>query len=166
MNGSYIIRPFAAAEAITYKSIRLEALLAEPGMFGNSYAMEASFEESHWSERVNNHRGCCFGLYYAGELIGVTSIIMNSIDRPQDAYMTQSYIRQAHRGKGLSRLLYDARLEWARSHGVKRLLIGHRASNIVSKAANQHYGFVYSHSEPRIWPDGTAEDMLYYELVL
>ncbi|RYZ25181.1 MAG: 2Fe-2S iron-sulfur cluster binding domain-containing protein, partial [Sphingobacteriales bacterium] len=35
-------------------------------------------------------------------------------------YMTQSYIRKAYRGNHLSRILYDARLEWAKEQGISQ----------------------------------------------
>jgi hypothetical protein len=48
----------------------------------------------------------------------------------------------------------------------KRLSVSHRESNIASKAANQHFGFRYSHREACNCLDGTTEDVLYYVLDL
>lgn len=162
----YTIRQFTTADLDSYKSMRLEALQLERSMFGNSYEYEASFAEGQWLARINNPVGACFGLYYGEELIGITGIVVTEPKQPQEAYMTQSYIRQVYRGKGLSKILYDIRMDWARTHGIRTLKIGHRANNTTSKAANQHYGFTYTHSEPRTWPDGATEDMLYYQLDL
>ena len=162
---SYSIRPFLPEEVEIYKAMRLEALQLEPGMFGNSHALEAAFTNEQWLARLTDPYRACFGLFFNGELIGITAIITEQ-EKPGEAYMTQSYIRKAHRGKGLSRLLYEARLAWAKEHDVKRLIIGHRRSNATSKAANQHYGFRYTHNESRTWPDGATEDMLYYVLDL
>jgi GNAT superfamily N-acetyltransferase len=148
-----------------YKAMRLEALQTEPGMFGNSYALEAAFTEADWTKRVSSDNSAVFGLYYDKELVGITGIIKNA-ESPEEAYMTQSYIRAAHRGKGLSRMLYDIRLNWAKQKSVNRLIIGHRQSNIISRSANQRYGFKCTHSESRTWPDGQTEDMVYYELLL
>lgn len=144
--------------------MRLEALQKEPGNFGNSYAMEASFPEETWMARLTNPVGACFGLYCENILIGITGIVVTEKDKPHEAYMTQSYIRKEHRGKWLSQMLYNARIHWAKQHGIKSLIVGHRESNIASKRANQHFGFIYSHSEPRTWPDGVLENMLYYRL--
>ncbi len=162
---AYSIRLFDADEATAYKAMRLEALLSEPGMFGNSFEKESDFPEAHRSGMLTNPDRGCFGLFYNEELIGITSLIRNK-DLRQQAYLTQSYIRKAHRGKGLSRMLYDARLGWARANGLQSLIIGHRESNLASKKANQHYGFRFTHREPRLWPDGIQEDMLYYTLDL
>jgi GNAT superfamily N-acetyltransferase len=162
---NYSIRQFQPAEAEIYKAIRLEALQNEPGFFGNSHATEEAFEQASWRDRLENPFIGNFGLYADNELIGLTSIVRDK-DKPSEAYMTQSYIRKPFRGQGLSRMLYEARLAWAKAHGIFHLIIGHRESNITSKRANQHYGFQYSHKVPRNWPDGTTEDMLYYTLEL
>lgn len=162
---AFSIRQFSPPETGAYKAIRLEALQLEPGMFGNSYAMEAALTEQEWLERITAPGNARFGLYHLTELIGLTGIVADK-EKPGEAYMTQSYIRKAYRGRGLSRLLYQARIEWAKANAVKRLIIGHKESNIISKAANQHFGFVYTHSENREWPDGSNQPMLYYELFI
>lgn len=162
-NKDYHIRQFGAEDAAVYKAIRLEALQQHPGNYGNSYLTEAGFTGNHWVERLTNPGCACFGLYSGDELIGLTGIIVDQ-DEPESAYMTQSYIRDAHKNKGLSRMLYQARIDWAKQQGIKRLVIGHRKNNLASKAANQKFGFTYTHSEERTWPDGNTEDMLYYEL--
>jgi len=162
----YSIRRFLPEDLTLYTAIRLESLQLEPGMFGSNYAREASFTDQQWLDRLNGHNSDCFGLFYGDQLIGVTGIVIDK-DDPTLALMTQSYIRKEHRGKGLSRLLYDARLAWAAERPqIKRLRIGHRESNHISKAANQHYGFKYAMQEPCDWPDGEREDILYYELVM
>ena len=164
-DGDYHIRRFTVNDAAAYKAVRLEALQTEPGMFGISHARESSFPENHWTDRLLNPGIATFGLYYHTELIGITSVLTNN-EKPDEAYMTQSYIRKAHRGKGLSQMLYDARLAFAKARGIKKLTIGHRESNGASFSANQKHGFVFTHREPRQWPDGGNEDMLYYELSL
>lgn len=156
---------FTPEDMDAYRAIRLEALEQEPGMFGNTYATEAAYEPQVWRARLENPFVACFGLYCLRNLIGLTSIVSDE-DKPEQAYMTQSYIQKPFRGRGLSRMLYEVRFEWARQQGVRRLIIGHRECNIVSKAANQHYGFKFSHRILRQWPDGAREDMLYYTLEL
>ncbi len=163
---AFSIRRFLPHDWEAYKAIRLEALQHEPGVFGNPYAKEAAYEDSVWQERLRNPRVASFGLYSGNEtLVGLTSI-SSTAEQPDEAYLSQSYIRKEFRGQGLSGLLYDVRLAWARAQVVRLLHIGHRRSNEASKRANQRYGFQFSRSEPRIWPDGGREDMLYYTLRL
>lgn len=160
----YSIRIFLPADIELYKAMRLEALQLEPRMFSSNYEREAAFSGEQWMARIEGAKSACFGLFYGDELIGLTGIVIDW-DDDSLAHMTQSYIRSDHRGKGLSRLLYEARLQWASAKpGLKTLRIGHRESNIISKSANQHFGFNYAYREPLVWPDGIAEDILYYHL--
>jgi GNAT superfamily N-acetyltransferase len=161
----YSIRSFLPEEMEQYKGIRLESLQLEAAVFGSNYAREAAFTTDEWLMRIAQPNSDCFGLYCDGELIGLTGIVIDKTD-PALGHMTQSYIRETYRGLGLSRLLYDARLAWAKQHQLKTLRIGHRESNIASKAANQHYGFRFSYREACTWPDGGNEDILYYDLQL
>jgi RimJ/RimL family protein N-acetyltransferase len=161
----FSIRMFLPEESALYRAIRLEALAEDPGMFGNSHALEAAYPDAFWEERLRSPERASFGLFAGDTLIGLTSIFRDDADATE-AYMTQSYIRQEYRGRGLSRLLYTARLDWAAQNGIRVLTIGHRESNTLSCAANQRFGFRFTHREARTWPDGIKEDMLYYRLEL
>ena len=162
----FTIRRFSPEDLGLYKAIRLEALQLETGVFGSNYAREAGFTDEQWLARINGYDSDCFGLFHGDQLIGLTGIVIDWEDVTL-AHMTQSYIRKEHRGKGLSRLLYEARLAWVSERPqIRRLRIGHRDSNHRSMAANQRYGFKFVWREPHDWPDGSREDILYYELVL
>lgn len=63
-------------------------------------------------------------------------------------------------------MLYAARPDWAKARGLKRLRIGHKESNLPSKAAILRHGFRYEKWEMRRWPDGSNEPMVYYLLHL
>lgn len=162
----FTIKPFKAEDVNAYKFMRLEALRLEPGNFGNSFQLESMFPDQQWMGRVTNPNGVCYGLYAGKELIGITSIIITNTENPAEAYLTQSYIRKDYRNQGLSKMLYEERIKWAKARELKKLIVGHRESNQSSKYANQKFGFKYTHQENRVWPDGTAEPMLYYELIL
>lgn len=162
----FTIRRFLPEDKGLYKAIRLESLQLEAGVFGSNYAREAAFTDEQWLARINGDDSDCFGLYYGDQLIGLTGIVIDRDDSTL-AHLTQSYIRKEHRGKGLSRLLYEARLAWAAQRPqLKRLRIGHRETNHSSMAANQRYGFKFVWRESLSWPDGSMDDVLYYELTL
>jgi hypothetical protein len=107
---SYHIRALTALNLPAYRQMRLEALQTHPGFFGNSHAKEASMPEAQWLERLTSPERCGLGLYNVNELVGITGIVIED----GKGYLTQSYIREQHRGNGLSRLLYQARINWAR----------------------------------------------------
>jgi GNAT superfamily N-acetyltransferase len=148
------------------KAIRLEALEREPQFFGAQHAVEETFTEDQWRARLTDDgTHAHWGLYDGEHCIGLTAIAQAYAD-PTAAYLIASYIRDTHRRQGLSALYYDARISWAREQGYKYLLIGHRDINHASKAANQKFGFIYDHSESKLWPDGSVGDILVYKLPL
>lgn len=160
--GAYSIRQLHDGEAALYKSLRLEAIQTEPSMFRCSTPAEVDLTDAQWQERVKYPRAV-FVLLDKDTPIGMTSIIRLNDD---EAYLGQSYIKKQYRGKGLSGLLYKIRMEWASNLPLKKLTVSHRESNVISKAANQRLGFIYTHRETLDWLDGTTEDVLYYVLEL
>ncbi|WP_164723269.1 GNAT family N-acetyltransferase [Chryseobacterium aureum] len=158
----YQIRQLTGEEWPLYKKMRLEALKNEPAMFRVTTPPEVDLNDNDWKERLDLPRAV-FGLYYNDILIGITSIILLN---KKEAYLGQSYIIKEHRGKGLSSLLYNSRIAWAKNMNLNQLLVSHRESNVASKAANQNFGFIYTHREPCQWQDGHQEDVLYYRLSL
>lgn len=105
-----------------------------------------------------------FALLDGNQIIGMTGILRreNNVGK-----CIASYIREEYRGQNLSHLLYQARIDWAKKHGIKRMIVGHRASNAASQAANQKFGFKQIEIEKDVaWPDGTTEDYWRYELQL
>ena len=160
---AYHIRQLGIGDKEAYKNVRLEALAVEPTVFCSNYKREAAFEEAEWLIRLDGTNSASFGLYYGNLLIGITGII---ISQPGEGTLVASYIRKEHRGKGLSAMLYQARLDWARSRHLKQIIVSHRKSNLASQRANQHFGFRYTHEEVILWPDGIEESNVYYCLEL
>lgn len=106
-----------------------------------------------------------FGLFHDNDLVGMTGIVCHK-DDPEKAALIASYIRPEHRGKGLSSLLYEARLDWAKANRIKAVTVSHRISNMPSMAANQRFGFRYTHAKSKLWPDGVEADEVFYVLDL
>ena len=147
------------------RAIRLEALQSEPGVFGSSYTRESAYDEARWRAWCAGPGKVVFLLHDGEALIGLTGVVAHR-DDPTTALCIASYLKPAYRGRKLSRLFYQARIDWARAQGFARLVVGHRASNLPSMHANQAFGFQETHREPHTWPDGTEELEIYYELLL
>ncbi len=108
--------------------------------------MEASMSrpDAYWRETVTaDDKHQVFGLFDGSQLIGVTAMFTHSGDPSgETAFLAMSFIQPEYRGRGLSRLLHQARLEWVRAHSrFKRIVVGHRESNEISRRANQAFGF-------------------------
>lgn len=163
--GIYSLQQLLPQQWQLFKKIRLEALQSDPSVFGSTYEREAAFPEEEWQRRMSNPDAAFFGLYHREELIGVTGIIVMQ-DHPGQALLIASYIRTPFRGNNLSAMFYKARIDWATTKNIRKLIVSHRASNGASKAANQKAGFVYTHTEAHTWPDRTEEAQVFYELNL
>lgn len=160
---SFKILPLTLENLDEYKAIRLQALQTDPGVFRRSYKEEAAMPDEFWSQRLTNPKGTIFGLFNDAELIGITAIL---IEPEGHGYMTHSYILPEYRGQNLSKIFFEKRIEWVQEKGLKRIVVNHRKNNLASKAAILKSGFIYTHSEKIQWPDGSFEEVIYYESIL
>ncbi len=156
------IRPFQKDEWELFKAKRLQALKDLPHLFLSSYGATAAQRDEFWQEMIAGENEEIFGLFDDQKLIGITGVFKNWRDASGiTAHMAMSYIDPEYRGKGLSALLYQARIDWARAKGFKKITVGHREGNEASKAANQKFGFVFYEKEEIDFPDGRALDYRY-----
>lgn len=162
------IRPFHPDEWQRFRDFRLAALQAAPGVYGTHHDEAAGRSEVQWRGTVHGAFNQSFGLFDGSALIGITAVFTWPEDATgRTAMLAGSFIADAYRGRQLSRLLYDIRLEWIRQRRrFTRVVVGHRLSNEASRRANQHYGFTPFLRRPHTWPDGTTEDEIFYELAL
>lgn len=158
---NYSLQRMLPSQWREYKSIRLEALKTNSEMFGSNYDKEFLYNENDWTSLLENDSRAMFALYHSKLLVGLSGITLKK-DDATTAIMIASFIKLPYRGKGLSKLFYQARIEWARQKKCKSIIVSHRFGNAPSKAANQQFGFKYSHAEQVKWPDGVwAEELIY-----
>lgn len=165
---SISIRAFDAAEWALFREFRLEALKAAPGVFATSYEEAAARSPQEWQATIKGSAHQVFGLFDGERLIGITAVLTWRDDPSgQTAMLAMSFILPEYRGRGLSRLFYEARLDWIRAQPrFKRIIVSHRASNEATRRANQRHGFVLTSRVERIWPDGESEEEIAYELLI
>ncbi len=159
------IRQLVPTDWQGFKAIRLQALQLERAVYCASYEDMKDMPDDFWQERLVDNNFGYFGLYYDNELIGLSGVVRDPAKK-HEAEFIASYIRKEHRGNGHSKLFYEARIDWAKANGITHIIISHRESNLASKKANQHFGFQFTHSVPRLWHDGKWEENVYYELFL
>jgi RimJ/RimL family protein N-acetyltransferase len=162
------IRALQPDEWERFRAFRLAALQAAPGVFGTHHAEALQRPEAVWRSTIGGRSNQAFGLFDGDALIGITAVFRWAEDPSGNtAILAGSFIDAAYRGRGLSRLLYDARLAWIRQQRhFTRVVVAHRLSNEASRRANRHYGFVEFGRVPRDWPDGATEDEIFYELTI
>ena len=165
---SVSIRQLTESDWRELAAMRLRALKSDPSVFGSNYEKESKLAEADWRKWFDPAKTAIFMILDDARGVGMTCI---SVDREdpsnRTALMWGSWLEPGMRGKGLSGMMYDARINWAREHPtIERIIVSHRASNLSSKYANQKHGFLPTHVTERVWPDGIREEEFYYELAL
>jgi RimJ/RimL family protein N-acetyltransferase len=166
MNKAITIRALDASEWRALREIRLFALQTEPGVFFASYDGELALADDEWQRRIAGVGCIIFGLFAGNDLIGITGVVADRDDPTgKTAVLVMSYIRPEYRGRGLTAILYEARLKWIASQPqFTRTIVSHRASNEASARAIRQHGFILIDRIPRTWPDGTDDDEVRYTL--
>ncbi|HXH69881.1 MAG TPA: GNAT family N-acetyltransferase [Pyrinomonadaceae bacterium] len=149
-----------------FSQVRLKALQIDPTVFGSNYKKESQMTEAEWKSRLQTDDSAIFMIFENETPIGMTCV---SIDRDdptkKTALLWGSWLAPHARGKGLSELMYQTRINWAKAQPtVEKIIVSHRASNLSSKYANQKHGFALTHKTEKVWTDGVTEDEIFYEL--
>lgn len=162
-----IIRGFRSDEWALLRDFRLKALKEHQAVYTRRYEDEAAVSEAEWRERTNQKDGKIFGLFDGWKLIGLTGVFSYWGDTSgKSAVLGMSYIDKAYRGLGLSRLLYQARIDWAKAAGFERVVVAHKEGNEASRRANAAFGFKATHIETANFGDGSIANQHFYELDL
>lgn len=158
-------RPLNGDQWQVFSAMRLEAVRNYPNFFGGHYHDELKLGEAQWRGWIASDTSRMFGLFDGTELIGITGIVSDREDKTgRTALLISSYIKPEYRGRGLSSLLYQARIDYARAHPLwNRMVVSHRDTNETSRRANQRHGFTFTHRISKDWPDGTTGDNVFYE---
>jgi GNAT superfamily N-acetyltransferase len=162
---SYTLQHLLPCHWEEYKSIRLRALKTNPKMFGSNYAKESTYSKNDWISLLENGFRGIFALYHDKSVVGLSGVAIRK-ENPTTAIFFASFIEPTHRGKGLSKLLYEARMEWARQKQCSLITVSHRSGNKISEAAIKSFGFKYTNAEEVNWPDGKRAEELTYVLEL
>jgi RimJ/RimL family protein N-acetyltransferase len=158
MSDPYNIRALGVGDLDAFREMRLRALREHTGFFGVHPDEAEASPDSYWEETLDGRGKQVFGLFDGDRMIGITAVFTDREDPSgETAVLAMSYINPAYRGRHLSRLLYQARIDWAKAQPqFKRIVVSHRADNESSRRANQAFGFVYTGSKEKQWPDGTV----------
>ncbi len=160
------IRPLVPSEWQMFRDIRLFALKSAPGMFESTYAQAAARSEADWRTLLSSERQQIFGMFDADKLVGIAGVF-TAKDDPATAHLVMDFILPEYRGKKLWRLMYQARLDWARRRkAFGRAVVAARESNATSLASMRAAGFRETRRETHTWPDGATEDEIWFELKL
>ncbi len=104
-------------------------------------AIHAFLAQTYWSPGIPRQvveraidNSVCFGVLCGGDQVGFARVIT---DKATFAYLSDVYVLEAHRGKGLSRRIMEAIMNHSELQGLRRMMLGTRdAHGLYAK-----YGF-------------------------
>ena len=134
--------------------------------FRLNYEREASYTDEDWQETIDNPDAAVFGIFHGSGSYRCVGHTIKPED-PSTAWLWADWMEKKWRRKGLFAKAYETRIAWAKTRpGLKRIAVSHRKSDVVSTKLHQKCGFVFTHAEDRLWPDGKHEPHHFYELRL
>ena len=124
--GPIALRPVTAADAESFRQLRLEALQAHPEVYGSDYETQVQEPAAYWQQRVERTLGsgeeAMFVAEAAGQLIGMTGIFRDrGLKVRHSATIISVYVRAEWRGNRITDGLIGLCLGWASEHGVLRI---------------------------------------------
>jgi GNAT superfamily N-acetyltransferase len=126
IDSSLTVRRFAANEWRAYRALRLHALRDAPDAFGSTLAREEAFPDDEWVQRLERgaHSPTELPLVVEDEArpIGLAWARIDP-DDAEVAALYQVWVDPVYRRRGVGRLVIDSALDWARSSGVRQMLL-------------------------------------------
>jgi GNAT superfamily N-acetyltransferase len=137
------VRFLTADDWELWRDLRLRSLADEPEAYGSTYEREATYDEAAWREWVEHANAVV--VFDDGTPVACGGALVTDAG---EALVIAMWVAEDHRGRGLSRLILDAVVGWARDRAVP-VVIGVNRANPVARAAYLSYGFVPTgESEP------------------
>ena len=140
MRDAISLRALAPDDWEIFRSARLNALKQHREVYLSSYEAEAETPEVKWKETLNGNGKCVVALFDNDRLIGFAAVFTWRGDPTgKSGVLAMDYIEPTYRGRGLSRLLYQGRIDWALDQKqFARLVISHRRETRLPAERTKH----------------------------
>jgi len=120
------VRRFAAHEWRAYRAPRLRALRDSPDAFGSTLAREEAFPDDEWVQRLAKGAASPMDFPLIAEddsrPVGLAWVRIDPVNAAV-AELYQVWDDPVYRRRGVGRLVIDSALGWARSSGVRQMLL-------------------------------------------
>jgi RimJ/RimL family protein N-acetyltransferase len=125
----------------TFKTIRLEALRADPAAFASTAEDWERLPEQEWRQRLTEN--AVFVAFHDREPVGIMGLMRErSPRRAHRATLIMVYLRNSERGSGLATALVAGVLDHARLLGVRQLELTVSADNPTAIRFYRREGFI------------------------
>ena len=146
-----VIEPITTRNVAVFKDVRLRALREDPYAFGSTYARESQFDDAEWLRRVerwNGERGVGFLAIDDATPCGIAGSLLDETDATR-AQLVSMWTAATHRQLGVGRLLVNEVLNWARTRGVRTMLLMVVSNNDSAIRFYERLGFTQTgHTDP------------------
>lgn len=168
--GTILIREAKPVDALSFRALRLEALLDAPIAFTADYQKNLDQPPKYWEDMLTFERdeSTIFLAVHQNSLIGMTGIARsNSPKTRHSAWIWGVYVTRAWRGLHIAEELIRSCLAWAKPRAVVLAKLGVAAINQPAIRCYERCGFKTYGTEPRaVCVDGKYYDeyMMYCSL--
>ncbi|MFN8507792.1 MAG: GNAT family N-acetyltransferase [Dehalococcoidia bacterium] len=137
-----IVRRVRPEEWPALRELRLRGLRDAPSAFGSTYEGEAAFPDDAWRARAEGLEGvrATFVAEDAGTWLGIATGLDDDPE-PGTAMLVGMFVAPEARGRGVATALLDTVVEWARSHGARRLELDVTEINDAAISLYERAGF-------------------------
>jgi ribosomal protein S18 acetylase RimI-like enzyme len=111
------VEPITSRNIVSFRDVRLRALLEDPYGFSATYAQECQLSADDWvkrAERWNGEKGIGLLAIDGDTACGIVGAFLDEED-PKRAQLISMWTAPTHRERGVGRLLVDEVARWA--HG-------------------------------------------------
>ena len=145
MDHSLRIERFAPHEWLSYRELRLRALVDSPDAFGSTLERESAFPDDLWAERLERGARSPTDLPLVArlgdEMVGMAWGRVQEADR-RDVHVYQVWVAPEHRVRGVGQALLGAVIAWARESGVRQISLDVTCSNTAAMRLYARAGFL------------------------
>ncbi|HJV21830.1 MAG TPA: GNAT family N-acetyltransferase [Holophagaceae bacterium] len=147
-----ITRPLDAADAESFRALRLMAIATSPTSIWPTHQEESARTLEEIEARIRpTATQIVFGLFVGSELIGIAGLRREALQQiGHKGWVWGVFVKPSHRGRGYARTLFEALMAHARTGwGLSQLLLSVNADNVAAQGLYESLGFATFGVEPR-----------------
>ncbi|WP_106498033.1 GNAT family N-acetyltransferase [Lentibacillus sp. Marseille-P4043] len=138
------IRTLNVADAQSYRSLRVEALLDSPEAFVTTYEEEMSKKDPihETATKLKHKNSIHFGAFKKEKLVGTVTLQLETFKKTKHkAHLLAMYVSPDARGMGIGRALLTETINKAKELGIEQLQLTVVSNNEAAKTLYTQCGF-------------------------
>jgi ribosomal protein S18 acetylase RimI-like enzyme len=139
-----ILKPITPSSAVSFRDVRLRALLDTPLAFGSTYAKESQLSDADWMARTaqwNGDRSTGYLAWGGENPCGIVASFLDA-DDAKVARLISMWVAPTHRRLGVGKLLVEQVLDWARTQHIQTMSLMVTSVNEGAFRFYERLGFI------------------------